>query len=156
MPFTIHSPAFNHEANIPMQYTCDGADRSPALSWSGTPPGTKTFALICDDPDAPTAQPWVHWVIYNIPPGTTSLAEGYPTTAKLQDGSVQGISDFKKGGYGGPCPPPGHGVHRYFFKLYALDAPINLDPGATKTQLETAMKGHIVAQTMLMGRYERK
>lgn len=155
MALQIQTPAFNHEAPIPTQYTCDGADRSPALAWSGHPKGVKTYALICDDPDTPVGT-WVHWVIYNIPPTVTALAEGFPTDAKLKDGTLQGINDFKKTGYGGPCPPPGHGVHRYFFKLYALDTKLPLESGATKAQLEKAMKGRILEQAVVMGRYERK
>ncbi len=146
------SSAFSEGGMIPSQYTCDGKDISPPLSWSEVPEGTKSFALICDDPDAPMGT-WVHWVIYNIPDTTRQLPEAVPTTERLQDGSFQGKNDFKRFGYGGPCPPGG--THRYFFKLYALDTMLDLKPGATKAQLLEAMKGHILAEAQLMGKYGR-
>jgi hypothetical protein len=153
MAFALHSADFANGASIPRTFTCDGEDRSPALEWRGAPAGTKTFALIADDPDAP-AGTWVHWVIYNIPAGAHSLARGMEKKAQLPDGSRQGGNDFRKIGYNGPCPPPGK-AHRYFFKLYALSGELTLAPGATKADLERAMSGHILGQTEWMGRYQR-
>ena len=136
-----------------MPYTCDGKDISPELAWSGAPDGTKSFALICDDPDAPVGT-WVHWVVYNIPSHATGLPKGVPTIKELPDGTRQGINDFHRIGYGGPCPPRGP-AHRYFFKLYALDTKLDLPPGATKEQVLEAMKGHVLGEAQLMGKYER-
>jgi Raf kinase inhibitor-like YbhB/YbcL family protein len=153
MAFAIKSGAFDHESAIPSKHSCDGADVSPAISWSEPPGGTRSFALIMDDPDAP-AGTWVHWVIYNIPAQARNLAENVPKQPELKDGSRQGRNDFRKPGYGGPCPPRG-GPHRYYFKLYALDTMLNLSSGATKAEVEGAMKGHILAQAELMGRYKR-
>jgi Raf kinase inhibitor-like YbhB/YbcL family protein len=150
----IKTPSFHTGADIPRKYTCDGADVSPALAWEGAPAGSKTFALVADDPDAPTGT-WVHWVFYDLPATTKDLAEGVAAAETLPDGAKQGLNDFRKVGYGGPCPPPGP-AHRYFFKLYALDAPTNLKPRATKQQLLDAMKGHILAEAQLMGRYQRQ
>ena len=149
----IESPAFSNGQPIPQKFTCQGADVSPALSWSGAPDNTKSFALIVDDPDAPVGT-WVHWVLYDLPADTRSLPENVAKSEHAQNG-VQGINDFKKIGYGGPCPPPGK-AHRYFFKLYALDTPLKLKPGATKQDLEKAIKGHILAQAELMGTYQRR
>jgi Raf kinase inhibitor-like YbhB/YbcL family protein len=149
------SPSFQHQQPIPAKHTCEGADASPALEWEGAPAGTKSFALICDDPDAP-GRTWVHWVIYNIPAGTTGLPEGAAKSDTVAGGARQGVNDFGKVGYGGPCPPRGHGKHRYFFKLYALKSELDLKPRATKAQLEAAMKGQILAQAELVGTYERK
>ncbi len=149
----IKTPAFENGADIPRKYTCDGADVSPALAWEGAPAGSKTFALVADDPDAPVGT-WVHWVFYDLPATTKDLTEGVAAAETLPDGAKQGLNDFRKVGYGGPCPPPGP-AHRYFFKLYALDAPTNLKPRATKQQLLDAMKGHILAEAQLMGRYGR-
>ena len=128
----IVSSAFENEGNIPSKYTCDGENISPELNWSDFPDGTKSFALIAYDPDAPMGT-WVHWVIYDIPSNVNSLPEGVPSDEKLSFGAVHGINDFKDTGYGGPCPPKG--VHRYFFKLYALDKMLNLEPGLTKKAL---------------------
>ena len=153
MAFTLKSAAFQEGDTIPSRYTCDGKDVSPDLSWSGAPKGTESFALICDDPDAP-AGTWVHWVIFNLPAGTNGLPLGIPTIRELADGSRQGINDFHRIGYGGPCPPKGP-AHRYFFKLYALDTVLTLNAGATKQQLLNAMKGHVLEETKLMGRYQR-
>jgi Raf kinase inhibitor-like YbhB/YbcL family protein len=153
MSIIIESPAFKQGDFIPSRYTCDGEDISPALKWTNVPEGTKSLALICDDPDAPIGD-WVHWVLYNIPPETKELKENIPPDKILKDGSIHGLNDWKRYGYGGPCPPSG--VHRYFFKLYALDTKLNLAPGATKRQLLEAMKGHIIAQGELMGKYQRK
>ena len=148
----IKSSAFGSGEMIPAKYTCDGADFSPQLEWSGSPAGTRSFALICDDPDAPMGT-WVHWVIYDIPPTATMLAEGITREKDLPGGGTQGINDFRKIGYGGPCPPGG--THRYFFKLYALDAMLGLKPGITKDHLLTAMRGHILGEAQIMGTYKR-
>ncbi len=148
----IKSSAFGSGEMIPAKYTCDGADFSPPLDWSEGPAGTKSFALICDDPDAPMGT-WVHWVIFDIPPSATMLAEGITREKDLPGGGTQGINDFRKIGYGGPCPPGG--THRYFFKLYALDTMLGLKPGITKDQLLKAMRGHILAEAQLMGTYRR-
>jgi Raf kinase inhibitor-like YbhB/YbcL family protein len=153
MTFALRSPDFANGANIPRTFTCEGEDRSPALEWSGAPPGTRAFALIADDPDAP-AGTWVHWVIYNIPGETHALKGGMEKNEKLGDGSLQGRNDFRKSGYNGPCPPPGK-AHRYFFKLYALSGELALAPGASKSDVEHAMEGHILARTEWIGRYQR-
>jgi len=156
MAFSLSSPAFKEGATIPGKYTCDGADVSPSLSWSGAPPGTVTFALIADDPDAP-AGTWVHWVLYDLPAATTQLAENVEKSdapASL-GGARQGRTDFRRPGYGGPCPPPGP-AHRYFFKLYALDAPLKLQAGATQRDVEAAMQGHVLGTAQLMGTYARQ
>jgi len=149
----IKSPAFAPGALIPPKYTCDGADLSPPVSFSGAPAGTKSLALIADDPDAPMGT-WVHWVVWNIPAGTRSLEEGVPKKETVADGARQGTNDFRRIGYGGPCPPSG--THRYFFRLYALDAALNLPATATKQDLEKAMQEHILAQAELMGKYTRR
>ena len=152
MALTITSSAFAQNSSIPSKYTCDGADVSPPLAWADAPAGTKSFALIADDPDAPMGT-WVHWVAWNIPAQSTGLKEGVDPSAALDDGTKQGISDFKKPGYGGPCPPSG--THRYFFKLYALDSTLNLPATANKANLEAATKGHVLAEAQLMGMYAR-
>lgn len=149
----IKSTAFEDNGVIPKKYTCDGSDVSPPLSWTKPPAGTKSVALICDDPDAPMGT-WVHWVLYGIAPETTSLPENVPVQKEVLQGAKQGITDFRRSGYGGPCPPKGP-AHRYFFKVYALDIELTLAPGATKKNLEKAMKGHILAQSELVGRYGR-
>lgn len=153
MAMEIKSAAFQNGADIPRKYTCDGADVSPPLRWENAPSGTKGFALIADDPDAPVGT-WVHWVIYDLSAETKELAEVVKPSETLADGAKQGLNDFGRIGYGGPCPPRGP-AHRYFFKLYALDAQTNLKPRATKQQLLNAMKGHILAEAQLMGRYKR-
>lgn len=153
MAMELKSSAFQSGAEIPRKYTCDGADVSPPLGWENAPAGTKAFALIADDPDAPVGT-WVHWVIYDLPAETKELTEGVKPNETLPNGTKQGMNDFRKIGYGGPCPPPGP-AHRYYFKLYALDAPTGLKPRATKQQLLDAMKGHILAEAELMGRYKR-
>ena len=142
----ISSAAFKEGASIPSKYTCDGADTSPPLAFGAIPNGAKTLALIMDDPDAPGGT-FDHWIVWNIPPNTTAIGEGK---------SPQGVSarnGFGKSGYGGPCPPSGE--HRYYFKVYALDATLNLPPSSSKSDLENAMKGHTVAQAQMMGRYKR-
>ncbi len=153
MSMKITSAAFQEGARIPTAFTCDGPDRSPALSWSGAPAGTKSFALICDDPDAP-AGTWVHWVLYDLPATAGGLPEGVPRERKLKEGGRQGTNDFHRIGYGGPCPPAGK-PHRYFFKLYALDTMLGIAAGVTKQQLVEAMKGHVLAEAELMGTYGR-
>jgi len=146
--FKITSSAFDHEGNIPSRYTCDGMDINPPLRIENTPPSAKSLALIVDDPDAP-AKTWVHWVAWNIDPKIVEIKEN-----SVPKGAVQGINDFRKHNYGGPCPPSG--THRYYFKLYALDTVLDLGNHAEKPDLEKAMKGHIIAQTELMGKYKRK
>jgi Raf kinase inhibitor-like YbhB/YbcL family protein len=154
MTIQLTSSAFTEGAPIPAKYTCDGEDVSPPLKWSNLPQGTKSAALICDDPDAPLGT-WVHWVVYGIPATVTELPEGVPAAETIPNGARQGTNDFKRVGYGGPCPPKGR-PHRYVFQLYALDAELQLSPGATKKDLVNAMKGHILAEGRLIGTYERK
>ena len=149
----LTSDAFTPEGAIPSTDTCDGADRSPALAWTAPPAGTKSFALIMDDPDAPRGR-WIHWTIYRLPPSTRRMPEAFPLDAELPDGTRQGRTDFGRTGYGGPCPPSG--VHHYRFMLYALDVRLSLAPGATITELEQAMRGHLLAQATLIGTYRRK
>ena len=153
MAFAISSTSFTNRGDVAKKFTCDGADVSPQLSWSEPPAGTKTFALLVDDPDAPVGN-WTHWTLWNLPAETRHLAEGVGQGAQLPDGSQQGLNDFGKGGYNGPCPPPGK-PHRYYFKLFALDTKLALMADTTKRELEAAMKGHILAQTEWMGRYGR-
>jgi len=152
MAIKLTSKAFNEGAMIPAQYTCDGRDISPPLSWSEVPAGTNSFALICDDPDAPIGT-WVHWVVYNIPNNVTSIPENVPPTKTIMGDILQGMTDFRQVGYGGPCPP--RGTHRYYFKIYALDKMLTLPAGVTKRELLKAMEGHILAEGQLMGRYKR-
>jgi Raf kinase inhibitor-like YbhB/YbcL family protein len=155
MTIQVSSTAFAEGETIPKKYTDDGDNVSPPLQWSGAPPGTQSFALIADDPDAPLGT-WVHWVIFNLPAGAPGLPEGVPTQPDLEAGVRQGKNSFRDEniGYGGPSPPKGK-PHRYFFKVYALDTPLNLPGGATKAQVEAAMKGHVLAQGQLMGKYGR-
>lgn len=157
MSITLSSSAFKHNEPIPRKYTGEGADVSPPLSWSGLPAGTKELALIMDDPDAPRPEPWVHWVIYKLPPTLSGLPEGLPKTPTLSDppGTMQGRNTWPKIGYNGPMPPPGHGVHHYHFRLYALDTALDVQPGLTKDELLAKMKGHILAQGELVGTYQR-
>jgi Raf kinase inhibitor-like YbhB/YbcL family protein len=150
MAITLTSTAFVAGGPIPKKHTGEGADISPALSWSGIPSGTKELALICDDPDAPTPHPWVHWVLYRLPPTLRGLEEGH-----RRDG-LEGKNDFQKTGYGGPLPPRGHGAHHYHFTLYALDRTLEGVPGLTKDQLLARMKGHVLDQGKVIGTYERK
>jgi len=152
MAITITSSAFIDGATIPRKYTCDAEDISPDLKWSGVPNGAQSLALICDDPDAPVGT-WVHWVLFNIPADATALQAGIPAEAVLKNGARHGQNDFRKLGYGGPCPPGG--THRYYFKLFALDTLLTLESGSTKAQLLAAMKGHILAEGQLMGKYKR-
>ncbi|MBI2890359.1 MAG: YbhB/YbcL family Raf kinase inhibitor-like protein [Nitrospirae bacterium] len=148
----ISSTAFKQGDSIPSKFTCQGADVSPALAWSDPPAGVKSFALISDDPDAP-AGTWVHWVAWDIPSSSKGLPENVEKTHQLKDGTRQGTSDFRRIGYGGPCPPSG--THRYYFKLYALNTMLDLSASTTKKDLETAMKGHILGQAELMGKYKK-
>jgi len=150
--FVLESNAFAYGDSIDPDYTCDGSDVSPQLQWSGAPERTKSFVLISDDPDAPVGT-WVHWVYYDIPATVTELREAFPPDEKPETGGAQGITDFRRIGYGGPCPPGG--THRYFFKLYALDTVLGLASGATKRQVLQAAEGHILAQAELMGTYAR-
>jgi len=153
MAFTLHSTDFANGGDIPRAFTCDGEDRSPALAWNDAPTGTRTFALIADDPDAPVGT-WVHWVIFNVPGNAKGLAGSVSKNEQLADGTRQGRNDFRRIGYNGPCPPPGK-PHRYFFKLYALSTDLSLAAGPTKADLERAMEGHILGQAEWMGRYKR-
>lgn len=152
MKLSLVSPAFEEGGEIPRKHTCDGADVSPALAWGSAPPGVRSFALICDDPDAPMGV-WVHWVIFNLSDDARALPEGVATREKLEHGAMQGVNGFGNIGYGGPCPP--HGAHRYFFRLYALDVKPDLSGRVTKDQLLRDMEGHILGEAHLMGRYKR-
>lgn len=152
MALKITSEAFKEGGMIPTQYTCDGPDLSPPLEWSGVPEGTKSLALICDDPDAPMGT-WVHWVLYDLPPDIRNLPAGVPPDKTLEKGGTQGINDFRRYGYGGPCPPGG--THRYFFTLYALDTVLRQAPGLSKAKLLETMKKHVLAEGVLMGKYKR-
>ena len=149
----LTSTAFSEGGMIPAQYTCNGPDVSPPLNWEDVPERTKSLALVADDPDAPVGT-WVHWVLYNLPADSRELQEDLPKTKVLPNGAIQGTNDFRKIGYNGPCPPGG--THRYFFKLYALDELVDLNPGARKKDLLDAMKGHILAECQLMGKFSRR
>lgn len=153
MDFKISSPSFNNGELIPVKYTCDGANISPPLSWTAPPERTKSFALIADDPDAPIGD-WVHWILFNIPSDTRELKEESSSKHNLPKATIEGMNDFRKNNYGGPCPPSG--THRYFFKLYALDIMLPLKESTTKKQLLDAMKGHILAEATLIGKYKRQ
>lgn len=153
MALSLSSPSFKEGETIPKELSCEGADKSPQLNWSDVPDGTQSFVMIMDDPDAPMGT-WDHWVLFDIPADKTELPQGVANDAELADGSRSGLNSWKKHGYGGPCPPPG-GPHRYFFKLYALDKKLELPNTSTKLQVEAAMKGHILAETKLMGTYSR-
>jgi hypothetical protein len=154
MRITLTSPAFQEGQTIPKKYTGDGDDLSPPLQWSGVPPGTRSLALVCDDPDAP-AGTWVHWVLYGLPAATTRLPEGVPAAEHVAGGAKQGLNDFRQVGYGGPAPPPGK-AHRYYFRIYALDTELPLRPRATRPELRHALEGHVLAEGQLMGTYQRK
>ena len=158
MKFRIKSLSFDQGEAIPAEYTGEGKDRSPDLQWEGAPAGTKELAILCEDPDAPQAESWVHWVVYKIPASVTKLPEGIPGRERLDlpPSALQGRNSFGRIGYGGPLPPQGHGWHRYYFKLFALDAPLDLGPGASKRELVEAMRDHIIGETSLMGRYQRE
>ena len=159
MAIQVTSTAFGEGATIPARYTGEGEDVSPPLAWSGLPEGTKELALICDDPDAPTPQPWVHWVIYKIPVSMTGLPEGIERRARLKQpaGVLQGRNSWpsQNVGYRGPMPPPGHGTHRYYFRLYALEAKLVVSPGVDKRGLLGEIEGHVLEEGRLMGTYQR-
>lgn len=152
MTIRISSTVFKEGELIPKKYTCDGENISPPLAWTSVPSGTKSLALIADDPDAPRGT-WVHWVLFNIPADAKELSENIPPRSILNNGARHGTNDFREIGYGGPCPPSG--THRYFFKLYALNAVLALESGATKAQVLKAMEGHILGEGQLMGKYKR-
>jgi Raf kinase inhibitor-like YbhB/YbcL family protein len=157
MALLLRSPAFTQGSEIPIRHTCEGEDHSPALEWSGVPDGARSLALVIDDPDAPDPKAprmtWVHWVLYDLPPTISGLPEGI-SAAQLPPGTRQGRNDWKRTGYGGPCPPIGR--HRYFHKLYALDTVLSDLGEPTKAKLEQAMAGHVLAQAELMGTYEKR
>jgi Raf kinase inhibitor-like YbhB/YbcL family protein len=152
MVLEITSSAFAEGEMIPSRYTCDGADLSPDLAWRGVPEAAQSLTLICDDPDAPGGT-WVHWVLFNMPADTDGLPSGIPSDATLENGARHGTNDFRRLGYGGPCPPGG--THRYFFRLYALDIALDLESGIDPARLLEAMEGHILAEAQLMGKYKR-
>jgi Raf kinase inhibitor-like YbhB/YbcL family protein len=145
--FTLSSSAFKHGAAVPRRHTCDGEDVSPALAWSGVPEGTRSLALVVDDPDAP-GRTFLHWLAWGLEPEAGSLGEG-------EAAPVEGTNDFGSTGYRGPCPPPGHGPHRYFFRLHALGAPVDVRGGAGRDELERAIRDHQLGTAELMGTYER-
>lgn len=148
----VRSSSFSNGRSIPARYTCDGADLSPVLQWQSAPAGTKSFAIVMDDPDAPID--FTHWLVYNIPPGVRELAEGASQQGAMPHGSVEGINDFGRPGYGGPCPPRGN-PHHYVFRVYALDRLLDLPAGAAGKQVHAAISGHIVAQGQIVGTYQR-
>jgi len=154
MALELQSSAFSAGAEIPVKYTCDGADVSPSLRWTDPPPSTNSFALVTDDPDAP-AGTWVHWVLYGLPATIRELSEGVPVKDTVAGVGTQGVNDFRKVGYSGPCPPRGP-AHRYFFKLYAVDTELALQPRKSKAEVLKAIEGHVLGQAELMGRYQRK
>ncbi len=156
MALTISSPAFAAGATIPVKHTCDGEDLSPRLEWNDPPAGTKALALIVDDPDAPVGD-WVHWVVVDLPATSRALPEGVGGAGEIRgvEPARQGRNDFGRIGWGGPCPPPGK-AHRYFFKLYALDAPLGLAAGATKAEVEKRAAGHVLARAEMFGTYARR
>lgn len=160
MAIEVTSPAFKHGERIPVKYTADGQDISPPINWSNLPKGTKEIVLICEDPDAPTAEPWVHWIVYKIPAELHGLPEGLPREGRLREpaGVLQGKNSWTVGpniGYRGPSPPPGSGVHRYFFRIYALDSKPVVDPGYDRKALWRVISGHIIGEGELMGTYSR-
>jgi Raf kinase inhibitor-like YbhB/YbcL family protein len=153
MTFKMSSPAFTSGGAIPREYTCEGVDRAPSLEWNGVPAGTVTFALVMHDPDAPSGD-WVHWIAWNIPATSHGMSENVLRQEQLADGTRQGRNSFGKIGYYGPCPPPGK-AHRYFFRVYAIDSKLDLASGATRDQLQSALKGHVLAEAEYMGTYQR-
>ncbi|HLU39713.1 MAG TPA: YbhB/YbcL family Raf kinase inhibitor-like protein [Planctomycetota bacterium] len=150
MAIVVTSTSFPPNGPIPKKHTGEGSDISPSLSWSGLPPETKEIAIICDDPDAPTPEPWVHWVLYKVPPVPNGIAEG------SNGGGVEGRNSWSTIGWRGPMPPKGHGVHHYHFRVFALDAPVEYSPGITKNELLQRMRGHVLAEGELIGTYERR
>ena len=150
----LTSTAFQEGGSIPILYTCQGEDISPPLQWTNAPAKTKSFVLIVDDPDAPGGT-WTHWLVYNLPPDLTQLSENITKAQTLPNGARQGLNGFRRPGYGGPCPPAGK-AHRYFFKLYALDVFLNVEPGAARKDVERSIGGHILGVGNLMGTYQRK
>ena len=157
--FTLSSSAFQEGEVIPSKYTCEGQDVSPSLSWTGVPEGTESFAITCLDPDAPPGT-WIHWILYDLPGDSTDLPEGVAKKETLESGTKQGacwgVSSFSRVGYYGPCPPPGHGFHRYYFAVYALDVDsLGLKPEAKLNEVEEAMEGHVLGKGGVMGRYKR-
>ncbi len=153
MPLVVKTPAFEAGKPVPKRHTGEGEDVSPKLEWSEAPKGTKSIAVICDDPDAPVGT-WTHWVLFNLPPDMRSLAEGQAKDKEFKNGARHGLNDWKQPGYRGPMPPPGK-AHRYFFRVYALDAVLGLAAGATRKDVLAAMEGHILAQGEVMGTYKR-
>lgn len=153
MSFVLETKAFPKGGEIPSRYTCSGEDISPALFWSGAPQETKSFALIVDDPDAPSGT-FTHWIVYDLPAGARQLPENVSKADDPSVGGRQGRNDFRRAGYGGPCPPPGK-PHRYFFKLYALNAALDLPAGSSRRDVEAAMRGKVIAQAELMGKFAR-
>jgi hypothetical protein len=151
--FKLETTAFMPGGDIPRKFSCQGADVSPALTWTEPPAGTKSFALIADDPDAPRGT-FVHWVVYNLPATARRLSEAIAGNDEMSGGGRQGLNDFPMSGYAGPCPPPGK-YHRYFFRVYALDVVLNLKGGATRQELDRTMQGHVLAQAEVMGRFRR-
>lgn len=154
MSFSLRSPEWKAGENIPRQFTCDGENVSPPLQWAAAPVGTQSLSLVVEDPDAPGGT-FIHWVLYDLRPGTGKLPENVPPSGELADGARQGRNSFGQVGYGGPCPPPGP-AHRYFFRLYALNGKTGLNAGASRTDLDRAMRGHVLAQAEWMGRYKRQ
>ena len=152
--FDLRSQAFSPNAAIPRTHSCDGPDRSPPLRWTDPPTGAKSYALVVEDPDAPSGT-WVHWVLFGIPASTRQLPEGVPARETVAGTGTQGVNDFKKLGWGGPCPPPGP-AHRYVFTLYALDSEVTLPPGTTRGDLEAAIQGHVLGQAELTGRFQSR
>lgn len=153
MTLELRSPAFAEGGRIPPKHTCDGKDVSPTLSWTGLPAGAKSLALTCDDPDAPSGL-WVHWVVFDLPPSATGLPEAVPATPEMPEGGRQGKNDFRKIGYGGPCPP--RGTHRYVFTLYAVDRMLGLPAGAARPDLLAALRNHTLGEATLTGTYSRR
>jgi Raf kinase inhibitor-like YbhB/YbcL family protein len=157
MAIEIKSDRFSPDGPIPTRFTADGANVSPPITWSGLPKGTKELALIVEDPDAPRAEPFVHWVVYRIPSEAPGLPDALPPQSNLStpNGAVQGVNSFGEIGYGGPAPPRGHGTHHYHFRLYALDARLNVEGGLDNKSLNVAMSGHVLGQADLVGTYAR-
>jgi len=154
MSLTLSSPAFRNNEVIPRKYTCDGQDVSPPLNWSNIPSNTASLLLIMDDPDAPMGT-FTHWILLNIPPTRTGLPEDIPKSPSIEGIGIQGTNDFGRIGYGGPCPPRGHGAHRYFFRLYALNTTLQLKPGVRRNEVLKAIQGHIIGTAEYIGRYSR-